>query len=251
MVWCSSSVERTALGAERRALRAAVAGLVVLASLTSGCMQMYMKKEKPVEELRVPPPPPASPRAKATGSLWRDDVSANYLFADTRARFPGDLLTIVISEDASGLKEADTSTSTETEVSGSLDELFGLPQALNANNPSINPAALIKASAARSWDGAGTTSRKGKLTARMTATVTVVAPNGNLWVEGDKIISVNKEDQHLTVKGWVRPEDVDAQNQVLSTRLADAKLDYYGVGTVGIKQGPSVGYWLLDVFWPF
>ncbi|MEO6027939.1 MAG: flagellar basal body L-ring protein FlgH [Candidatus Binatia bacterium] len=229
-----------------------MAGLVVLASLTSGCMPMYLKKDKPAEELRVPLPPPASPRAKATGSLWRDDVSANYLFADTRARFPGDLLTIVIAEDSSGLKEADTSTSTETEVSGSLEEFFGLPQALAANNKgTINPAALVKASAARSWDGEGTTSRKGRLTARMTATVTLVASNGNLWVEGDKIISVNKEDQHLSVKGWVRPEDVDAQNQVLSTRIAGARLDYYGVGTVGIKQGPGFGYWLLDVFWPF
>ena len=78
-----------------------------------------------------------------------------------------------------------------------------------------------------------------------------IGPNGNLWVEGDKVISVNKEDQHLSVKGWVRPEDVDAQNQVLSTRIAGARLDYYGVGTVGIKQGPGFGYWLLDVFWPF
>ena len=69
--------------------------------------------------------------------------------------------------------------------------------------------------------------------------------------EGDKIISVNKEDQHLVVKGWVRPDDIDAQNQVLSTRLADAKVDYYGVGTVGIKQRPGFGYWLMDLVWPF
>ena len=233
-------------------MRGALVALAVLASLTSGCVQMYMKKDKPVEEVRVPPPPPVPPRAKATGSLWRDDVAANYLFADTRARFPGDLLTIVIAEDSSGLKEADTATSTESEISGSVDELFGLPQALAANNKgTINPASLIKASAERTFDGAGTTSRKGRLTARMTARVTSVDPTGNLWVEGDKIIRVNREDQHLTVKGWVRPEDIDAQNQVLSTRLAGGRVDYYGEGTVGIKQSPAFGYWLLDVFWPF
>jgi flagellar L-ring protein precursor FlgH len=242
MAWCWCSAERT---------RVAAAMLAALASLTSGCVQMYLKKDKPPEELRVPPPPPVPPRAQATGSLWRDDVAANYLFADTRARFPGDLLTIVIAEDSSGTKEADTSTSTETEVDASIEQFFGFPQALHANNPDIDPTSLVKAATSRTFDGAGATSRKGRLTARMTATVTQVAPNGNLWIEGDKIVSVNKEDQHIVVKGWVRPEDIDAQNQVLSTRLAGARLDYYGVGTVGIKQSPGFGYWLMDLIWPF
>jgi flagellar L-ring protein precursor FlgH len=254
MASCSFSADRGARNARRAkrlAPRVAVVGLAVLASLSSGCLQMYLKKDKPAEELRVPAPPPASPRAKATGSLWRDDVAAYYLFADTRARFPGDLLTILIAEDSSGTKEADTSTSTESEVDASLEQFFGFPQALAENNPSINPASLVKASTSRTFDGAGTTSRKGRLTARMTATVTLVAPNGNLWVEGDKIVSVNKEDQHLIVKGWVRPDDIDAQNQVLSTRLAQGRLDYYGSGTVGIKQSPGWGYWLMDALWPF
>ncbi len=242
----SSAEPRWSAGAGR----GTVVLLAAVACLTSGCLQMYLKKD-PQAEIRAVPPSPPSPRAKATGSLWRDEVSANYLFTDTRAHFPGDLLTIVIAEDSSGLKEADTSTSTETEVSGSVDEFFGFPQALQENNPAINPASLVKASAARNWDGAGTTSRKGRLTGRMTARVIQVDPTGNLWVEGDKIVSVNKEEQHLTVKGWVRPEDIDAQNQVLSTRLADARLDYYGNGTIGIKQRPGFGYWLLDVFWPF
>src|SRR6476660_729201 len=101
-------------GSRGRSAGAAVL-LAVLAFGTSGCLQMYLKKPaQPV--MAVVPPPPPSPLAKATGSLWRDDVSANYLFADTRARFPGDLLTIVIAEDSSGSKEADTSTSTDTSV---------------------------------------------------------------------------------------------------------------------------------------
>jgi flagellar L-ring protein precursor FlgH len=245
MASCWSSAESP------RAARVLGVVAALLATLTSGCVQMYMKKDKPVEELRVPPPPPVPPHAKATGSLWRDDVAANYLFADTRARFPGDLLTIVIAENSSGTKEADTSTSTETEIDASLEQFFGFPQALQANNPDIDPTSLVKAATSRSFDGAGATSRKGRLTASMTVTVTQVAPNGNLWVEGDKIVSVNKEDQHLFVKGWVRPEDIDAQNQVLSTRLAGARVDYYGVGTVGIKQSPGLGYWLMDFIWPF
>lgn len=241
---CSSSASRPRAGA------AATLVLAVLAFGASGCLQMYLRKPAaPV--LTVVPPPPPSPLARATGSLWRDDVSANYLFADTRARFPGDLLTIVITEDASGSKEADTSTSTDASVFGNLEEFFGLPQQLAKKNPDINPAALVKAEAKRTWDGEGSTSRKGKLTARMTATVKNVSPTGNLLIQGEKVVAVNNEDQHIVVQGWVRPEDIDAQNQVLSTRLADARIDYYGVGVVGTKQREGWGMFLLDLVWPF
>jgi flagellar L-ring protein precursor FlgH len=125
-----------------------------------------------------------------------------------------------------------------------------LPQQLAAKNPTIDPTQLIKASTARTWDGEGTTSRKGRLSARMTATVTAVSPTGNLWIQGEKVVAVNKEDQHIVVQGWVRPEDIDAQNQVLSTRLADA-------GRVLRRRGAGCetasGVAVLDArpVWPF
>ena len=242
MASCSSN-------ARLRARRSAVVVLAAASCLMSGCLEMYLKKP-PLNTL-PPPPPPASPRAKATGSLWRDDVSANYLFADTKARFAGDLLTIVITEDSSGSKAADTNTSTETEVFASLEQFFGLTTQLAQKNPTIDPSQLVKASSSRTWDGEGTTNRSGKLTARMSAVVKAVSPTGNLWVQGDKIVSVNKEDQHIVLQGWVRPEDIDSQNQVLSTRLADARIDYYGTGVVGAKQRQPWGFWVFDLVWPF
>src|SRR5438552_2950254 len=112
--WSSTELGRVARPAGGPARRLAVIAIVAAVCLTSGCMQMYLRK--PPLNTAQPPPPPPSPLAKATGSLWRDDVSSNYLFTDVRARFAGDLITIVITEDASGSKEADTSTSTDTEV---------------------------------------------------------------------------------------------------------------------------------------
>ncbi len=195
--------------------------------------------------------PPAPSQATRSGSLWRDNVSANFLFSDVKARYPGDLLTVVVSETASGSKDAETSSKTKTSVSGSLSQFFGLPQQLQKHQPNIDPTALIQADADRQWDGQGSTTRAGKLSALMTAQVTEVAPNGNLWVEGEKVVSVNHEDQHLVIAGWVRPEDVDAQNQVLSSRIALGRIDYYGVGVIGTKQRPGWGYQLLDWVWPF
>jgi flagellar L-ring protein precursor FlgH len=229
-------------------MRTAVLG--ALALLAGGCGRFYLHNEPVLQgaELAVPPP---SARARQTGSLWRENVSANFLFSDVRARFPGDLLTVLVVEDASGSKEAATSTKTNTDVFGNLKQFFGLPQKWQQNNSDINPEALIEAQAKREWDGEGATSRKGKLTARITALVTTVAPNGNLWVEGEKVVAVNREDQHVVVAGWVRPEDINAQNEVLSSRLAQARIDYYGVGVLGSKQHPGWAMWVLDLVWPF
>jgi len=57
--------------------------------------------------------------------------------------------------------------------------------------------------------------------------------------------------QHIVLAGWARPQDITAENEVLSSRLAQAKIDYYGSGVIGMKQFPGWGYWLLDWVWPF
>lgn len=240
-------MERSWFGTERRALAAA---LVVAGMGASGCGAMYLNNAPANMRSDVATAAP-SPRQQQTGSLWRDNVSANYLFTDVKAHFPGDLLTVVVIEDSSGSKEAATSTSTDTSVFGNLEEFFGLPQQLAAKNPDINPAALIKAEAKREWDGEGATTRRGKLSARITVQVTAVDPSGNLWVEGEKVVAVNHEDQHVVVNGMVRPEDINAANEVLSTRLALGKVEYYGVGVVATKQHPGWGLWILDWVWPF
>jgi flagellar L-ring protein precursor FlgH len=231
--------------------RAACAALLALADVgASGCGAMYLSGTPRIDRPEIAATAPTT-RQQQTGSLWRDNVSANYLFTDVKAHFPGDLLTVLVVEDSSGSKAAATSTTTDTSVFGNLTEFFGLPQQLAAKNPDINPAALLSAEAQREWDGEGTTTRTGRLTARITVQVTAVDANGNLWVEGEKVVAVNREDQHIVVNGLVRPEDVNAANEVLSTRLALGKVEYYGVGVVATKQHPGWGRWILDWVWPF
>lgn len=194
---------------------------------------------------------PASPLERKTGSLWRDNVSANFPFTDVVASLPGDLLTVLVFEDDSGAKTATTETSEEASVLEGISQFFGLPQQLQAKNPDINPAALIQADSEREFEGAGATSRSGQLKARMTVEVKAVSPAGNLWVQGDKVITVNNEDQHIVLSGWVRPQDITARNEVESWRLADARIDYYGVGPVGRQQEAGWGMIVLDWVWPF
>src|SRR5207253_9562726 len=81
----------------------------------------------------LPPPPPGMglppPAPPPTGSLWHPEVAGNYLFGDVRARFPGDLLTVVVAEKSAGKKDATTAAKADSSISASVEEFFGLPAA--------------------------------------------------------------------------------------------------------------------------
>jgi flagellar L-ring protein FlgH len=238
---------------ERRR-RAAALLVLALAGSTAGCSRLGRlvghDPEVPIlggVQQQLPP----DPQARRTGSLWRDQNGANYQFSDDRARFVGDLLTILIRESDSGSKEAATSTESESAVFGNLEQFFGLPQQLQMKNPTMDFTQLVKAEAKRQWDGEGATARSGQLTARLTVEVKGVSPNGNLYVQGKKIVAVNNEDQHVVLSGWVRPDDINAGNEVESGRVSDVRIDYYGVGPVGRQQKAGWGMFIMDWVWPF
>lgn len=238
MAKCSFTTERTLVWV----------GILVL---SSGCTELFGSSQ-PIPDLGgqvlVQPPNRVERRA---GSLWRDQASGNQPFSDVTARYPGDLLTILVTEDDSGEKSAVTDTERNTDVFAAIQQFFGFPQELNDSNPTIDPEQLIKAQSNWSYDGTGLTSRKGSLTARITVEVKAISPSGNLWVQGDKVVSVNNEDQHVVLSGWVRPADISARNEIESTRLADARIEYYGRGPVGRLQRPGWGLAVLDYVWPF
>ena len=97
------------------------------------------------------------------------------------------------------------------------------------------------------FEGKGETSRSGSLTARMSATIVEVLPNGNLKVQGSREVIINQEKQRLTLTGIVRPEDVKANNTVMSTFLADARITYDGKGPVHGAQRRGLFTRLLSI----
>src|SRR5207245_7040985 len=114
-----------------------------------------------------------------------------------------------------------------------------------------NPQSVGTAETKRSSKGDGTRTREGALTGNITVRVVALDPNGNLDVRGDKVVSVNRENQHIVLSGTVRPEDIASDNSVASSRLADARIDYYGTGVVGDKQNVPLTHRLFDWVWPF
>jgi len=221
--------------------------LVVVLLAATGCMLPGGHLLAPPEPVAIQQPPPPPP-----GSLWHPEQAANYPLTDLRAHFPGELLTVVISEASTGKKDASTAVKASSSIAANVQDFFGLPATLFKFLPSsFNPASIVQAETDRSSSGDGTTSRDGTLTANITVHVVSVDAAGNLYVKGDKIVSVNREDQHIVLTGIVRPEDIASDNSIASSRLADARIDYYGRGTVGDKQGTPIVQRLMDWVWPF
>lgn len=226
-------------------LRALGLVAMALATLPACSRHRQLPPAPPVDIASTAQPPPP-------GSLWRPELAGNYAFVDVRARFPGDLLTIVIAEQSSGKKDATTAANAESSISASVEDFFGIPAAAVKLLPKcFNPSQIVKAETKRDSKGDAETTRSGSLTASITVTVVAVDQSGNLHVQGDKIVSVNREDQHIVLTGTVRPEDITSDNSVLSSRLADARIDYYGRGTVGDKQNVPLVHRLYDWIWPF
>ena len=178
------------------------------------------------------------------GSLWPQQGSPVSLFSDTKAHRVGDIVTVHITESATGSKDAETKTGRTSSIDASASNFLGLPAAtvtkLNASGSFTD-----------AFDGSGSTTRTGALTADITTVVTEVLPNGNLVIEGQRDVTINSEKETITLRGVIRPEDISTSNVILSTYVADATIKYAGTGVIHDKQRPGWAIRILDWIWPF
>ncbi len=201
------------------------------------------------ERLALPAPPPV-PEPPAEGTILRLDRAD--LYQDHRARRVGDILLVKIVETASGSKKASTKSKRESKLSGGIASLFGFETWLKNHNANFTPStSSLNTSFKNEFDGSGETKSDSTVTATLSARVVDLTPQGNLVIRGVREIRLNNETQHIILSGLVRPEDVAPDNSVLSTHIADARIEYAGTGTVSDRQRPG---WLargLDLIWPF
>ncbi|MDE3118663.1 MAG: flagellar basal body L-ring protein FlgH [Nitrospirota bacterium] len=216
--------------------------VVVAAGLLAGCTS----PPPIISQIVIPPLPPP----KTIGSLWQEENGRAYLYEDLRAMRIGDILTIKIQESHQGSKSADTSAERDSSLNDSLTgNTIGLP-AMVLNKFQANSLG-VNANAQHKFSGKGATNRADTLTGTMSAHVTQVMPNGDLRIEGRREVTVNSEKQTLKISGVVRRVDVDTKNQVLSTAIADARIEYTGLGVVDDVQRPGWFTRVLDWIYPF
>jgi flagellar L-ring protein precursor FlgH len=172
------------------------------------------------------------------------------LFKDQRAHQIGDLLTVTVNiTDQANFANETQRSRTATEDSGITaflgSSLFG------QRAQSVLPGRFLTADSTMGTDGKGTITRQETLQTNVAAIVTQVLPNGNLVVEGKQEIRVNYEKRELIVAGIVRPEDIQSDNTIDSSKIAQARIAYGGHGEISDIQQPRYGSQVMDVLLPF
>ncbi len=193
------------------------------------------------------PMPAAQPASYNPNSLWRSGSRA--FFKDQRAHQTGDILTVRVNiTDKANLSNETQRTRTATEDSN-IDNFFGKPKVPIMNTPV--PTHVLTTNSTASSDGKGSINRSEALQTNVAAVVTQVLPNGNLVVEGRQEIRVNFEVRELIVAGIVRPEDIQSDNTIDSSKIAQARIAYGGRGQITEIQQPPWGQQVSQILLPF
>jgi len=190
------------------------------------------------------------------GSLF-NAAEADNLYADNRAHRIGDIVLVNVVENAKSKSKADTSTTktagSEYGVSAAFRSgsagLFGPTSGGLSGKVGVDP--ILSTTTTSGLSATGETKRENYVTATIGARVMQVLPGGVLQVQGAREVRVNEETQYMVVSGLVRSSDIGMDNSVLSTQMADSKIEYYGKGVLADKQKAGWLTRLMDNIWPF
>src|SRR5258707_824701 len=228
-----SSIRRIALTGPRLSVVSAAGGCSSIDRLSQiGEQPKLSSIENPTTQpgykpVQMPMPKPEAVSYNAN-SLWRN--GSRSFFKDQRAHQIGDLLTVTVNiTDQANFANETQRSRTNTEDSG-ITNFLG--------------ASLLTGNAAKVLPGRS-------LTTNIAAVVTQLLPNGNMVVEGKQEIRVNFEMRELIVAGIVRPEDIQSDNTIDSSKIAQARIAYGGHGQITDVQQPRYGQQVMDVLLPF
>lgn len=229
----------------RRVGRCATNGcwLVATVGLWVGCYpQSHIRDYSARQRDYDPGPAEEAPQPVSTGSLWQD--SSRGLFADFRAQQVGDLVTIHVDENPRAIGDASTRLDRQSNYSFGVPSFFGLMTALQSAYPELDPGRLLGLVGASDFDGTGNTRRSSNIRAAIAVRVRRLLPNGDLFIEGTKVLMVNEEELHIYLSGVIRPQDIAPDNSVSSSRIADAEIEFTGRGDLTQNQRQG---WLAQI----
>jgi flagellar L-ring protein FlgH len=221
----------------------ALAPLALLATLAltacgTGHVAPYVPKTRPVPVAEAALP---GAQAASQGSLWREGLSASNLYTDARALRENDLVVVKVEEIADAKRSADTDIVRKSHTDAALKAL------LQATQQSYGLSGGVDTT----FKGTGSTARTERLTATVPCIVKKVLSNGNLYIEGHRVVLVNAEEQHFYLSGVVRPIDIDQENSVKSSVVAEAEVEFTGRGVITDNQRQGVLSQFFSWIWPF
>ena len=157
------------------------------------------------------------------------------LFENATARHVGDTVTIHLVEQTAAQKSSSTSTAKAGKATMTAPQVFGNPISIHGN--SILSGSLNNDS---SFAGSGDSKQSNSLVGDITVTVVKRLPNGNMLVRGQKWIGINQGTEYVRVQGVIRPVDIQPDNSVISSKVADAKIGYGAKGALNDANRPGL-----------
>ncbi len=233
---------------------------VIALVMLSGCATKRLDHDPKYAPVR---PATISTKPQNTGSIYLTSNNIN-LFETVKAHRIGDILTVVFDEKTTGKKETKTEDKKGMSVSLTNPTVFGKAVTTDAVTGNANSAAgsgladeLIRAlntsiASSNDFKSKGKSEQKNSLTGNIGVTVVDVLPNGNLIVQGEKLVTINQGDEYIKLSGIIRGRDVGLDNKIPSSKIANAQIIYSGVGLTHDSNSAGWGSrFFLSEVWPF
>ncbi|HBW42890.1 MAG TPA: flagellar basal body L-ring protein FlgH [Leclercia adecarboxylata] len=215
--------------------------VTLLAVTLTGCAWI---PSQPLVQGATSAQPVPGPMPVANGSIFQTARPINYgyqpMFEDRRPRNIGDTLTIQLQENVSASKSSSANASRDGKTNFGFDTVPRYLEGLFGN-----ARADVETSGGNSFNGKGGANASNTFSGTLTVTVDQVLANGNLHVVGEKQIAINQGTEFIRFSGVVNPRTISASNAVLSTAVADARIEYVGNGY--INEAQNMG-WLQRFF---
>lgn len=179
--------------------------------------------------------------AARADSIWpTNGRSPRGMYADHKAASSGDIITIVVNESVAAQNSQSTKSTRDSSISDAVAS-FIYP------NLGVHKGALpnLSLSGKAAYDGGGDISNTQSLSSRAAVLVTDVLPNGNFVIEGVRVVRFSGETQYVVLHGIVRPDDIAADDTVVSSSIADARVEFYSEGALTDAQKRG---WLAKVY---
>lgn len=193
-----------------------------------------------------------SPALTSADSIWqRHNFFNSFLYVDNRARRPGDIVTVLITENTDIQHQDQRNLNRKTDTGGGV--------ALNGSITGTSKTASRTATAAltpdvntnRNFTGNSAYNINQTFTDTVTCTVIAVQPNGNLVIEGFRQRTVTREVRTLRLCGVIRPIDINWDNTIPSSYVANFQIQYLGRGVETNFTNQGWFSRIMNAFWPF
>ena len=181
----------------------------------------------------------------ADGGLFNISLT-NSLYSDVKARRIGDIITVNLRENTNASKLASTTTTRESGVD--LQPIVGL----GANAVGIGGESIqLGVDSTNEFTGDAQANQSNSLNGNISVSVIEVLSNQNLVIRGEKWLTLNNGDEYIRLTGVIRPADISPGNEIDSSKIANARIQYSGTGTFADAQQQG---WLTKFFssewWP-